>query len=51
MITYIKPRTFKEKRYSTTTGGAVKTLGWKAQVSFDEGLKKTIQWYQDYWIK
>ncbi len=54
VIIYVKPRSFKEKRYLTTTYGAAKTLGWKAQVSFDEGLQKTIQWYkenQDYWIK
>ncbi len=52
-ITYVKDRSFTDKRYSTTNG-AVKTLGWNARVSFDEGLKKTIQWYQenqDYWIK
>jgi dTDP-glucose 4,6-dehydratase len=54
VITYVEPRSFKEKRYSTTTSGAAKTLGWKVKVSFDEGLEKTIQWYkqnQDYWIK
>ena len=52
IIIYDQPRSFIEKRYSLTTSGAAKTLGWKAQVSFDEGIKKTIQWYQqnpDYW--
>jgi dTDP-glucose 4,6-dehydratase len=54
VVKYVKPRSFTEKRYSTTSSGAAKTLGWKAQVSFDEGLQKTIQWYkqnQNYWIK
>jgi dTDP-glucose 4,6-dehydratase len=54
LITYVKPRSFTEKRYSTTAGGAVKTLGWKTQVTFEEGLDKTIQWYrenQNYWVK
>jgi dTDP-glucose 4,6-dehydratase len=46
VITYVKARSFTDKRYSTTNG-AVKTLGWKARVSFDEGLEKTIQWYQE----
>ena len=53
ITTYVKARSFREKRYSTTSGVA-KTLGWTAQVSFDKGLEKTIQWYQqnpDYWIK
>ncbi|CAF0936892.1 unnamed protein product [Adineta steineri] len=55
VITYDEGRAFTEKRYSTTsTSGAIKSLGWKTNVSFDEGLNKTIQWYkehQDYWIK
>ena len=54
MISYDQPRLFTEKRYSTTRSGAVKTLGWKAEISFDEGLNKTIEWYkqnQNYWIK
>jgi len=54
VVIYVKPRLFTEKRYSTTASGAAKTLGWKAEVSFDEGLQKTIQWYkqnQNYWNK
>ncbi|CAF1208560.1 unnamed protein product [Rotaria sordida] len=54
IIIYDKPRSFTDKRYSTTTSGAAKTLGWQAQVSFDEGLDKTIQWYKqnpNYWNK
>jgi dTDP-glucose 4,6-dehydratase len=55
VLTYATPRLFTEKRYSTaSTGGALKSLGWEAQVSFDEGLDKTIRWYkqnQDYWVK
>ena len=52
VITYVTERSFTERRYSTTSG-AVHALGWKAEVSFDQGLEKTIQWYkqnQDYWI-
>ncbi|CAF1127716.1 unnamed protein product [Adineta ricciae] len=55
LIVHGKPRSFTEKRYSTTaTSGAMKTLGWTAKVSFDEGLDRTIQWYRehsDYWTK
>ena len=55
LIVHSKPRSFTEKRYSTTaTSGAMKTLGWTAKVSFDEGLDRTIQWYRehsDYWTK
>jgi GDP-L-fucose synthase len=24
----------------------LKALGWKSQVTFDEGLKRTIEWYK-----
>lgn len=32
---------------------AERLLGWKPQVGFDEGLTRTIQWYQDQiaWVK
>ena len=51
-ITFIKPRSFIEKRYAIATNAAIKSLGWNAQVSFDQGLDKTIQWLQqnpNYW--
>jgi UDP-glucose 4,6-dehydratase len=54
VLTYVKARSFTEKRYVTTTSGLVQSLGWKEQVSFDQGLEKTIQWFQsnsDYWNK
>ena len=54
IITYVNARSFTEKRYCTTTSGLVKSLGWKEQISFDQGLDKTIQWFQsnrNYWIK
>ena len=27
--------------------GKVRTLGWEAQVHFDEGLGRTVDWYRD----
>lgn len=54
LLHFGKARTFTEKRYASTLSGAAKTIGWQAQVSFDEGLEKTIQWYRDnqnYWSK
>ncbi|CAF1184177.1 unnamed protein product [Rotaria sp. Silwood1] len=54
VIIYVKPRSFSEKRYCTTICGLVKSLGWKEEISFDQGLEKTIEWLQlnpDYWTK
>jgi dTDP-glucose 4,6-dehydratase len=44
ILTYVKPRSFTEKRYCITTSALIKSLGWKEQVSFEQGLEKTIQW-------
>jgi dTDP-glucose 4,6-dehydratase len=54
VIIYVTPRLFREKRYCITTSGLIKSLGWKEQVSFEQGLDKTIQWIKsnpDYWNK
>lgn len=54
VVTYVKARSFREKRYCYTTSGLIKSLGWKEQVSFEQGLEKTIAWIQanpDYWNK
>ena len=54
VIMHTTPRSFKEKRYSSTLSGAAKSLGWEARVSLDQGLDRTIQWYREnpnYWSK
>ncbi len=54
IITYTKPRSFREKRYCITTSGLIKSLGWEEQISFEQGLEKTIQWIKsnpNYWVK
>lgn len=51
MIIYTSKRSFQERRYSTASS-AVKALGWHAEISFDQGLENTIEWYRtnlDYW--
>jgi len=35
-----------DQRYSMATG-KLRSLGWKPTVSFEEGLRETIRWYQD----
>ena len=52
-ILYVKPRSFTEQRYYSKMSEILKALGWTEQVTFDEGLEKTIQWYtqnQNYWV-
>lgn len=46
MIKYVEDRKFNDKRYSIDSSKLEK-LGWSIDVTFDEGLEKTIRWYKD----
>ncbi len=51
-IEYIKDRPGHDRRYAVDWSRMNKELGWKPEASFDEYLKKTVQWYidnQDWW--
>lgn len=52
MIEYVPHRLGHDLRYAIDDSKLQK-LGWKPTVSFDEGLKKTIQWYKnnEWWWK
>lgn len=41
-------RPFNDKRYSLNTEKLAQ-LGWKPEISFDEGLSNTIVWYRENW--
>jgi dTDP-glucose 4,6-dehydratase len=45
LITYVKDRPGHDKRYAIDASKINKELGWKPSVTFEEGLKKTIDWY------
>eukprot|EP00798_Chlamydomonas_sp_ICE-L_P016599 gene16599-22839_t len=52
-IVSVKDRAFNDKRYYIGSN-KLEALGWKETMTYEEGLKKTIQWYldtkcQDYW--
>jgi len=44
-ITYVKDRPGHDRRYAIDSTKIQKELGWSAEVSFEEGLRKTIKWY------
>jgi dTDP-glucose 4,6-dehydratase len=46
LIEYVTDRPGHDRRYSLSSE-KLKQLGWKAQVRFDEGLKRTVGWYRD----
>lgn len=53
MIEYVTDRPGHDRRYAVDAS-KIKALGWEKSVTFEEGLSKTIQWYQDnqeWWKK
>jgi dTDP-glucose 4,6-dehydratase len=46
IIEYVKDRPGHDRRYSLGSE-KVRALGWEAQVRFDEGLRRTVDWYRE----
>lgn len=46
-VKYVEDRKFNDKRYSVEAT-ALEQLGWTEKVPFEEGLKKTIEWYRQW---
>ena len=44
-ITYVKDRPGHDKRYAIDCSKIKKELGWKRKMTFEEGLKHTVEWY------
>ncbi len=53
LITFVKDRPGHDRRYAMNFSKAKKELGWSPRYSFDEGIKKTVQWYLNHkeWLK
>ncbi len=52
MIEYVKDRLGHDRRYAMDFGKMKSELGWEPQTNFDEGMKKTVEWYknnEDWW--
>ncbi|MEC9010328.1 MAG: dTDP-glucose 4,6-dehydratase [Planctomycetota bacterium] len=45
LIRFVPDRPGHDKRYAIDCSRAEKVLGWKPRVSFDDGLKSTVEWY------
>jgi dTDP-glucose 4,6-dehydratase len=54
LITYVKDRLGHDRRYAIDASYIKKELGWSPSVTFEQGIKQTIQWYLDnkwWWEK
>ena len=52
MIEFVEDRNGHDKRYAMDNS-KIKSLGWKPEKSFNDGISQTINWYVDNidWIK
>jgi dTDP-glucose 4,6-dehydratase len=48
LITYVKDRPAHDRRYALNTSKIENELGWKPEQNFEEGLVKTVKWYQEH---
>lgn len=46
-VQYTEDRPFNDQRYATD-GAKLAALGWEPKMSFEEGLKTTVDWYQRF---
>jgi dTDP-glucose 4,6-dehydratase len=46
LLSYVKDRPGHDRRYALTCAKMEKHLGWKPQISLEEGLRQTIDWYK-----
>ena len=44
-IEFVKDRPFNDKRYSINSA-KLRSLGWRPEINFEEGIKDTIEWYK-----
>jgi dTDP-glucose 4,6-dehydratase len=47
LIEYVTDRPGHDRRYSLSSDKLRSELGWNAEVRFDEGLTRTVEWYRD----
>jgi dTDP-glucose 4,6-dehydratase len=45
LISYVKDRPGHDRRYALTCNKIETELGWKPEISLDDGLRQTIEWY------
>lgn len=52
LITFVQDRAGHDLRYAIDSSKLQKELGWKPSLQFEEGLRKTVDWYleNDVWL-
>ena len=45
LITYVEDRAGHDLRYAIDSSKLMQELGWKPEMTFEEGLRRTVKWY------
>ena len=45
LITYVKDRPGHDLRYAIDASKVISETGWRAEMTFEAGLEKTVDWY------
>ena len=53
LITFVKDRAGHDQRYAIDATKLHTELGWKPSITFEEGLRKTVEWFLENqeWVK
>jgi dTDP-glucose 4,6-dehydratase len=53
LITYVTDRAGHDLRYAIDSSKLQRELGWKPSVTFEEGLRRTVEWYleNEEWLE
>jgi dTDP-D-glucose 4,6-dehydratase len=47
LVTFVGDRAFNDLRYTISTD-KLAALGWREETTWEDGLKKTVEWYRKY---
>ena len=52
-MTHVRDRPGHDRRYAIDDGKIASELGWRPGVGFDDGIRRTVQWYLDHpdWVE
>ena len=48
MIKFVKDRPGHDRRYAVDCSKLCRRTGWAPQVSFEEGVRETVDWYKSH---
>jgi len=48
LITYVKDRPGHDRRYAIDSSKIMTELDWRPSVTFEQGIRRTIEWYLDH---